>query len=428
MATIVGLSGSLGSDLKFDKIERILKDVPIEFVKRDSNTVPQYVVTRHKNSVPESWRGVPVVEPRWLEDMMQIKKWIDPPSSAEPSSPDRSGKRKNAHPINPKQSVGNDDAAQSTAHGEAKARADEADAVSQSEDTDGGSRSQEETGGDSASGNEADGDEKPRVFIKAEEDATNGAGLSTPAKLLAEEEARKALEKAEQEYKEALNKASALGVNTAGLGNHGAIDDPFTFRIPAEWREENVPGSGTIMYNTDKGYLLVYEKFKNFFRAYMISGSQYPMEKKAFIANKGPRLDAQIVTTGARRDEVNIFDIEIEAIAVLWGRNRVHRAFITLREPGSKELLLYNITTMRARWGEANTTLRLYYEFLMREQEPVWFPAKKRRVNRHHNSELKFLRKNSTAINSGKKAVQILKMEDNEDELELVEEELEVVS
>jgi hypothetical protein len=173
----------------------------------------------------------------------------------------------------------------------------------------------------------------------------------------------------------------------------------------------------------------VYEKYKSFFRAYMISGSQYPFEKKQFINNGGPCLNAQIVTSGARaKNRVGIFDVEIEAIAVLWGRNRVQRTLITLREPESDQLQLYNITSMRARWGETDTTLRLYYEFLMREQEPVWFPAKKRRVNRHQNSELEFLKKNSVAINRGKKAVQILKTEDNDDELELIEERLEVIS
>ncbi|KAM0347566.1 hypothetical protein ACHAP4_011287 [Fusarium culmorum] len=224
--------------------------------------------------------------------------------------------------------------------------------------------------------------------------------------------AKAAMEKARLIYEEAVQNAMAVGVVTDGMRDD-SLDDYTRFRIPGEWREEGTAAWGEIKYNTDKGYLLVYESFGDLYRAYMISRTQYPFEKKKFLENKGPRLDAQIVTAGARgHDDFGIFDVDIEAIAVLWGRDRVQRVLVTLREPHNpEELLLYNVTTMRARWGAAQTTKRLYYEFLRRNQEPVWYPPERRRANGHQMAEQKFFEEHRTAIENGKEVVKKLRLQ-----------------
>ncbi|SPJ78491.1 uncharacterized protein FTOL_06880 [Fusarium torulosum] len=222
-------------------------------------------------------------------------------------------------------------------------------------------------------------------------------------------------QKAQQNAIRAVDKARAAGVNSVNYtDNESLTNDLSQFRIPAELREEDTAAWGTIKYNTDKGFLLVYEEYNNLFRGHMISGTRYPMEKQAFLDKNGPTLCAQSPTRGGGKNDVNIWDCTIVTIAILWSNDgeRVRRALVVLREPGRSSDLLYNITTMRERWGAAVVTARLYPEFLMRGQTPAWEPPKKRRVSRNCDKEQEFLQKHNAAIKYGYKAIRKLEAEE----------------
>ncbi|EXL64393.1 hypothetical protein FOPG_19341 [Fusarium oxysporum f. sp. conglutinans race 2 54008] len=223
------------------------------------------------------------------------------------------------------------------------------------------------------------------------------------------------LKKAEEIAMKAVDRAKSAGVKSVDYtSDEGHLkEDPRKFLIPAEYRDENTEAWGQIMYNTDNGFLLVYEKWGKFYRGYLFSGSEYPFKKQQFLANGGNTLACQPTIKSGGRNIPNIFEIEIEAIAVMWKNDRVYRAMITLydpKEPG--KILLYNITGLRARYGEARVAKRLSHEFHMRAQESIWNEP---RITKGDESYQEYLRKHGADIIEGKRALAGIKKEEDVD-------------
>ncbi|KAF4448264.1 hypothetical protein F53441_8298 [Fusarium austroafricanum] len=254
--------------------------------------------------------------------------------------------------------------------------------------------------------------------------------------------ARAASEAANAEAVRAVDKANAIGVDS--VTHHGLqIDGPTKFEIPGECREEGESAVGTIQCITEGGYLLVYEKYQEYYRAYMFSGSRYPTKKKQFMTYKRNRKEEYTLQCEPvdrehhRKPEFSIYEIEIEGIAILYTRSsRIYRSLITVREPNTKEeprrrdiLLLYTMTSLKAKYGDSLVTRRLYYELLMRNQEPpeFWSPEKQKRISKDEEAEMKFLRKHSLAIARGKRFVRITEVKNEDGAFDLNVEEVPVL-
>ncbi|EGU72263.1 hypothetical protein FOXB_17228, partial [Fusarium oxysporum f. sp. conglutinans Fo5176] len=247
--------------------------------------------------------------------------------------------------------------------------------------------------------------------------------MMTPEQEAAEEEAIQAvkkarhaqaeLKKAEDEAMKAVDKAKSAGVGTVDYKfDEGDLkEDPRKFLIPAEYREENTDAWGEIMYNTDTGHLLVYEKYGKFYRGYLFSGSEYPFKKDQFLTAGGQTLACRPYKKSGGRYVPSIFDIEIEAIAVMWKQDRVYRALVTLydpQEPG--KLLLYNITNLRARYGAAQVAHRLSDEFYKRAQTPIWEPPRK--ITNRDEKYQEYQQKHGVDIMNGRMALLEIKKEE----------------
>ncbi|KAG7424338.1 hypothetical protein Forpi1262_v014544 [Fusarium oxysporum f. sp. raphani] len=271
---------------------------------------------------------------------------------------------------------------------------------------------------------------------------TRPARMTIPEQKNAEQEAISAvkkarlsqaeLKKAEDEAMKAADRAESARIGSVDyMSDEGHLgEDPRRFLIPAEYRDENTEAWGEIMYNTDNGFLLVYEKWGKFYRGYLFSGSEIPAQKKRFLENGGETLICEPIIKSGGRKVPDIFETEVEAIAVMWTGGRVYRAMITLRDPEKPgKVLLYNITGLRAKYGEVAVAKRLRAEFLMRGQEPIWAGPRTTRVSKDETAYMAFLRKYSSDISKGKRAIQIveIKKEDGDNEFELQEEELAVL-
>ncbi|KAF9766160.1 hypothetical protein IL306_001461 [Fusarium sp. DS 682] len=267
----------------------------------------------------------------------------------------------------------------------------------------------------------------PRMMTPEQKDAEQEA-ISAVKKA---RDAQAELKKAEDEAMKAVDRAKSAGVQSVDYTSDELLaEDPTRFLIPAEYRDENTEAWGKIMYNTDNGFLLVYEKWDQFYRGYLFSGSEVAMKKKRFLENGGETLFCEPIIKSGGKKAPDIFETEIEAIAVMWRGGRVYRAMITLRDPGRPgKVLLYNITGLRAKYGQSNVAKRLRAEFLMRGQEPIWDMPRTTRVSKDETGYMAFLRKYGTAISKGKRAIQIveIKKEDGDNEFELQEEELAVL-